>query len=122
MVSYFSCTSLQPWPRPTSQHSWGSEVAALLAACSSALFTIAKTMTRAKFLDDTGQLGFQGVQVGAAVKKHIQALHLQLSLIYFYVSIIDFTRNFFISMTFMVKNVRRSYFVLQSIRNQYNQV
>lgn len=71
MVSYFSCASLQTWPRPTNQHSWGSEVAALLAACLSALFTIAKTLTRAKFLDNAGQLGFQlvfqGVQVGAAV-------------------------------------------------------
>lgn len=66
-VSYFSCASLQTWPRPTNQHSWGSEVAAHLAACSSALFTVAKTLTRAKFLDNAGQLGFQGVQVGAAV-------------------------------------------------------
>ena len=67
MVSYFSCASLHTCPRPTNQHSWGNEVAALLAACLCALFTIAKTLTRAKFLDNAGQLGFQGVQVGAAV-------------------------------------------------------
>lgn len=62
------------------------------------------------FLDDAGQLEFQGVQVGAAVRKHIHTLHSWLSRIYFYVSIIHFARNFFISRIIMLKNyVRHSY-------------
>lgn len=121
MVSYFSCAFLQTWRRPITQHSWGSEVAALLAACSSALFTVAKTLTRAKFLDDAGQLGFQGVQVGTAVKKHRNCTHDFHKFIFMFLS--HFTRNLFISRIFVVKKkFRHSYFILQTTMKHYNQV